>query len=318
MNKFILIVSEEYDPVTDEIYRWLLKLDANCTVKRLNYEDEIIAINIQMPQNDIFIQTKTEQFFLNDIHKIWYRRGVINFLLNKKFDNYNRYVHNEYQKFHDGIWSIINNKSCSSYKDTKISKIEMLYVAKMCGLTIPETIYTCSKKELKEFFFRNNKNIITKAIENAAFYDEKQKETYGIPTRIVTEEDIEKSPDNFFVSLFQKNVDKLFEIRTFYYKEKLFSMAIISQQNSKTIVDYRNYDEDVPNRNLPFLLPKHIQSKIIKLMRKLCLDTGSLDLILTKENEYVFLEINPFGQFLPLDYLYGKEISKLIANDILN
>lgn len=139
-SKIILIISEESDPVTDEIYRWLPRIDKNCIVKRLNYEDEVITINVQMPQNDIFIKTRTERFFLNKVYKIWYRRGVINFLYNKNFESYNRYIHNEYQKFHDGLWSLLKAKSCSSFKDTKISKIEMLYMAKMCGLSIPKTL----------------------------------------------------------------------------------------------------------------------------------------------------------------------------------
>lgn len=49
-SKIILIISEESDPVTDEIFKWLLKLDNSCIVKRVNYEDEIINLGNGIPK----------------------------------------------------------------------------------------------------------------------------------------------------------------------------------------------------------------------------------------------------------------------------
>lgn len=318
MNKVILIFSEENDPVTDDVFRWLHKLDNKCLVKRLNYEDDIFGLNIRLPNNEITIKTKDGVLDLNKIHKIWYRRGLINYLNNKEILNYKYYLKHEFNKLHDGIWSILEKKSCSSFRNTHLSKLEMLSKANSLGIMIPKTIYTDSKKELSNFFYENGGAIISKAIENAGFYDEEKKQVFGESTKSVLEKDIINCPNKFFVSAFQETIIKKYEIRTMYYKEHFFSMAIISQNNSKTKVDYRNYDDDNPNRNLPYQLPVLLEKKIIKLMKSLRLETGSLDLILTSKNEYVFLEVNPFGQYLPVDYLFRGEISKLIANDILN
>ncbi|PCI92537.1 MAG: hypothetical protein COB15_17485 [Flavobacteriales bacterium] len=318
MGKILLIVSERNDPVTDEIYKWLLRLDEGCIIKRLNYEDEILHLNINLQKKEVSIRTREEHILISKVHKIWYRRGFLNYLKNKDTSPYRNYISDEYSKLHDGLWALWEEKSISSFLNNRVNKLEMLFKAEKFGIKIPNTIYTDSKKELECFFEDNKKGIITKAIENAGFYNEKEKQTFGEGTKIVEKSDIENSPEYFCISKFQEKVEKLFEIRTMYYKQHFFSMAIISQQNSKTQVDFRNYDEENPNRNIPYQLPENIELKIIKLMKSLDLVTGSIDLILTTDNEYVFLEVNPFGQYLPVDYLLGDEISKLIAIDILN
>ena len=55
-------------------------------------------------------------------------------------------------------------------------------------------------------------------------------------------------------------------------------------------------------------------------MYKLELNSGSIDLILDKKNRFVFLEINPIGQFgmtsFPCNYSIEKEIAKYLCNEI--
>lgn len=98
-------------------------------------------------------------------------------------------------------------------------------------------------------------------------------------------------------------------------------MAIFSQLDDKTKLDFRNYNEENPNRNVPFKLPHEVENKLRNLFEQLDLNTGSIDLILTPKNDFVFLEINPVGQFgmtsYPCNYYLEKKIAKyLIKNDI--
>ena len=52
-------------------------------------------------------------------------------------------------------------------------------------------------------------------------------------------------------------------------------------------------------------------------MRKLKLDSGSIDIIVTNKGEYVFLEVNPVGHFTqvssPCNYYLEKEIAEIIS-----
>ena len=80
-------------------------------------------------------------------------------------------------------------------------------------------------------------------------------------------------------------------------------MAIFSQSDEKTKTDYRNYNRVKPNRNVPYKLPQDVEDKICLFMDASGLDTGSIDIIKSTDGRYVFLEVNPCGQF---DWLSGN------------
>jgi glutathione synthase/RimK-type ligase-like ATP-grasp enzyme len=121
-------------------------------------------------------------------------------------------------------------------------------------------------------------------------------------------------------SLFQKYIKKKYEIRSFFLGGNFFSMAVMSQSDQKTMIDFRNYNYEKPNRYVPYKLPKVLEKKLQSLMYELNLKTGSIDLIFTEEGKYIFLEVNPIGQFgmtsYPCNYYLESEIAKyLIKND---
>ena len=70
-------------------------------------------------------------------------------------------------------------------------------------------------------------------------------------------------------------------------------------------------------QNFPFKLPDDIEEKLDKLYKKLDLNTGSADFIVDKEGNYVFLEINPVGQFqmtsLPCNYNLEQKIANYLV-----
>ena len=97
-------------------------------------------------------------------------------------------------------------------------------------------------------------------------------------------------------------------------RTQFFPMAIFSQKDKKTQLDYRNYNQEKPNRNIPYILPNKIQDKLQLLMDKLGLDSGSIDMIVTPEGEYVFLEVNPTGQFGWVSVNCNYYLEEKIAN----
>ena len=95
-------------------------------------------------------------------------------------------------------------------------------------------------------------------------------------------------------------------------------MAIFSQNDAQTQIDFRNYNLNKPNRYVPYKLPKLIETKLLKLMNVHKLNNGSIDLILNSKGEYVYLEVNPVGQFSFLSNSCNYHIEKLIATKLLN
>src|SRR5699024_11613139 len=112
-------------------------------------------------------------------------------------------------------------------------------------------------------------------------------------------------------------IEKQFEVRVFYLKGECFSKAIFSQNDQQTAEDYRNYNIEKPNRIIPFQLPVKIIKKTKKLMDEVGLDTGSLYFIVTKNNQYIFLEINPIGQFADFYYQCNCPLEKQVVKELL-
>lgn len=94
--------------------------------------------------------------------------------------------------------------------------------------------------------------------------------------------------------------------------DKVFPCAISSQNSQQTIEDWRRYD--LPNTpHKPYALPMDLEQKCIALVKTLGLIFGCIDMIITPNNEYVFLEINPNGQWLWIEQLTGLPIAKALA-----
>ena len=215
--------------------------------------------------------------------------------------------------------TILNSrKHLGAYQFASANKIESLIKAQSLGINIPHTLVCKNKDELSDF---KEEAIITKGIQESAAFsyinnkDDNNKELYGICnyTTEINASNIDNIPDEFQYSKFQEKLNKALELRIFFLVDKFYTMAIFSQNNPKTSVDFRHYDDLFPNRTVPFNLPNDISNKLLKLMGKLNLDTGSIDMIITKEGKYVFLEVNPVGQFgmvsYPCNYYLEKKNS---------
>lgn len=95
-------------------------------------------------------------------------------------------------------------------------------------------------------------------------------------------------------------------------------MAIFSQSDFQTEVDFRNYNYDYPNRTVPFKLPDALESKLNKLADFFGLTTGSFDIIKTTDNQYIFLEVNSDGQFGMVSYPCNYYLEKKVATELIN
>lgn len=194
------------------------------------------------------------------------------------------------------------------------NKLHVLTVAKEIGLSIPETLLTSDKTNLLEFSTQV-KGIVTKAISETAIL-QNQKGSIFFYTHFLSKHDLENLPDVFPLSLFQEAIPKLFEVRSFFLDGKCYSMAIFSQNDQQTQTDFRNYNQDTPNRTVPYQLPVDVSQKLVKLMEALGLKTGSIDLLVTPEDEHVFLEVNPVGQFgmtsKPCNFYLEKKVAEYL------
>lgn len=296
-----------------EVKKWL-KID-NQSIKDIDKLFKFLSIIIEQnkielkPKNcDGFIFNGSKAFILSLLSDIIDNQIKTSLILESEiFLDALLYLQKE-RKFFGNITNL-----------TRENKIIDLIIASKCGLSIPETLVTQNKKELEVFFSIHAGEIITKSLGGAIRFETENEILWGKGTTLVTKADIDETSDYFLPSLFQENIEKEYEIRSFLFKKKFFSMAIFSQKDNKTSLDFRNYNRENPNRMVPFKLPDKIEKILLKFAEMTDIDTGSFDFIVTKkEKELIFLEVNPYGQFGWLsrncNYYLEKQIAEYFEN----
>jgi glutathione synthase/RimK-type ligase-like ATP-grasp enzyme len=121
----------------------------------------------------------------------------------------------------------------------------------------------------------------------------------------------------FSPMIFQEYVEKDCEFRVIIVGEQIFCGKIPSQQSEDGQADWRK-DANLIDEIEVYELPASVKLKLLHLMDYFRLNYGAIDLIKTPEGKYVFLEINPVGEFSWLDKALGHKISEAIANVLLN
>lgn len=96
--------------------------------------------------------------------------------------------------------------------------------------------------------------------------------------------------------------------------KKVFAAAIDSQQLAKARYDWRVEGIALCDKWFIYQLPIEIEKKLLALIDYFSKNYGAIDLILTPEDDYVFLEINPVGEFLWLERYPGFPLSEAIAD----
>lgn len=325
----LLLSNDQFQSTLDETILWIRRLGGdylrlNDLISDYNYDE----LNIDFENDSIIIGGKRYTF--EEFNVIWhYRFGTkegiplelavspklagneetILWHLNKTNDTLSQYLFTKLSK----------KKWYNFPRDSTVNKLIVLDLAKKRGIRIPKTIISSDKKTLHQFVKSCSNGAITKPVWEV-FSFSKDNLLHTSYTSLVNPDDSFFEGTSCTPTLFQENISKKFEIRSFFIDRKMFSMAIFSQQNDQTKTDFRVYDRKVPNRTVPINLPFELEVKLLDLMNDLRLNTGSIDLIYTTEHDYVFLEVNPVGQFgmtsKPCNYYLEKMIAEtLIRND---
>jgi glutathione synthase/RimK-type ligase-like ATP-grasp enzyme len=191
-------------------------------------------------------------------------------------------------------------------------KVAQLKLAGQLGFELPPTLISNSPADFLEFYRAHNGEIISK-LAGLSFFD-----TFGTRlgryTELVSPRDVAYAPGvRFCPMIFQAYVAKRLELRITVVGDQVFAAEIHSQQTNRTRHDWRRYDlEETPH--LPHSLPEAISRLCVRLVRRMGLSYGAIDMILTPDGRYVFLEINPNGQYYWIEQMTGLPISDAVCD----
>lgn len=322
----VVIVSIENDFVTNEVIKNLILL--NVDYIRLGESQFVHGLELVVSDSEIdfLLNVGGRVIKYSDISAFWFRKHGIEIMTNMKLKFSDDELFLDLSELKDDIFKA-EIKSIREFlfflleKKTHIGKFQIgdanklisFSIARECGLNIPNSLVSTNKHSLEKRI--QNRKVILKPVEDAFGYMGSNTWISSI-NQLGRVEYLALKEELIFPSMVQDYIEKKIELRIFYFKERFFSMAIFSQNDKKTRVDFRNYNDEKPNRMVPFKLPIEIERKLDCFMKKIGLFSGSIDLILTEDNEYVFLEVNPVGQYGMVGRWCNVDLDRLIAESL--
>lgn len=204
-------------------------------------------------------------------------------------------------------------------KNTKVNKLTILFKAMKSGLNVPDFLVTNKKQELLSFQ-RKHQSIITKAIGNfPRNFTDNNFIVNPIYTKVIDNSLLKRLPDNFQLSMFQNQIVKKKEFRVLYFNEVCYPVELLTQESEISKVDSRKTDTNEDKFRIgKAILPSDITLRITKLMKSINLNIGCIDLLLSENGKYYFLEVNPVGQISGYSYRGNLDFEKKIVEYMIS
>jgi glutathione synthase/RimK-type ligase-like ATP-grasp enzyme len=187
------------------------------------------------------------------------------------------------------------------------SKLYQLRIAREAGFDTPKTYVGNSAKAVRDFVTACNHGAVAKSL--TWFFDSANRFSF---TNVITPDALRSNAAIACCPMiFQEYIPKRFELRVTCVGDKIFAAKIFSQNNAKTVVDWRrdqfNLDYKVTT------LTTELKRKVTRILKGLGLHFGAFDFIITPKGECVFLEVNSSGNWLWLENLLSLPISRAVA-----
>ncbi len=300
----ILIVTNREDYTADFLILELQRRGAHYC--RLNTEDfphrATMTWRASVATTNGTLDLPSGPLTLSDVRSIWYRRPVPPVPSREVTDPVSfAFAVAETEAALDGL---LRTTNCFWVSDPdRIRRAEckpfQLALAAKLGFAIPETIITNDPSAAQEFIRRQEAAVYKPLRQGRVIVEDELQLIY---TNVVRNETAHWESVAYAPCLFQGYVKKSLEVRATVIGHRVLAVAIHSQESERTLDDWRRQSADLL-RHEPHDLPANVNDLCLKLVEALGLAFGAIDLIRTPAGEYVFLEINPNGQWAWLQQL---------------
>ncbi|WP_037177786.1 MvdC/MvdD family ATP grasp protein [Rhodococcus sp. UNC363MFTsu5.1] len=229
------------------------------------------------------------------------------------------YVEQECESFASGLWDDLDGLAVPGTRSAiRLAgrKPGQLGLAGRLGFELPPTIITTDPDEFLDFWDENEGRVITKPLQRPWLV--RGDESHARMAELATTVDVASAEAMRLCPLIvQGYVPKRVELRVTVVGTTVFAAEIHSQESNHTRLDWRCYDPSA-TRYAVHDLPADVARRCVLLVGELGLRYGAIDLIVTPDGRYVFLEINPSGQWLWIEDATGLPISAELAALLLS
>lgn len=183
-----------------------------------------------------------------------------------------------------------------------------LRTAEQCGLRVPRTLLTNDPTAARAFVTEMGR-AVCKPLGGTGITDPDG--FRQVFTRVVTPQQCEDPNIARTMHLFQQWVPKAYEVRLTVVDDQFFA-ARIDSGSVRSSVDWRA--DDPALSYTPVDMPDRVRSGVRRLLDTLGLRFGALDLVVSPDGDWWFLEVNPNGQWGWIEDETGLPIAAAMAD----
>src|SRR3984885_11982940 len=197
------------------------------------------------------------------------------------------------------------------------NKILQLQLASQLGLKVPASLFTNDKMVLADFA-SNYRELVIKPLKIPLVKASNETGDITLIARPVSSDRIRnlvKTKDSIAIFC-QEKVSKVADIRLNVLPMQSFACRINAPGLGADEVDWRPTTMEHKHEIIP--VPTDIEAASRELLRRLNLRWGAFDFGLTGDDEWIFFECNPNGQWLWIELKTGLPLSKFFAEELLN
>lgn len=283
---------------------------------RLNTEDLPLGVfrNLAGSEGSWFFELPDASLDLTRVTAAYFRRPGMPEPSSPMSDAERSYSALEWHAALQSLYWSIGDRWLNSPHSISVAenKIHQLTVAHGLGFSIPETLFTNDPHAAAEFVSKGP--TIGKPLRNALVKDQ-HADRVVFTSRVSIDEQTDPVSIRVCPLILQREIRKRFDIRATVVGDQVFSVAIDSQCDPATEVDWRRTSSPDLAHTV-YQLPDEVATQCIALTRHLGLRFGAIDLILDRNNRLWFLEINPNGQWAWIETRTGLPIAGAIVNEM--
>jgi hypothetical protein len=247
------------------------------------------------------VTDRDADFDVHGIDAVWYRRrGRPELPEDVAHPDDRLFALREWDQALDGMIMSLDVKVVNpvAAQRAAVKPLQLTFAA-ACGLRVPDTLVTSDAVAAESFIAGHAGHVVHKAMSPARHQ--------FLPTRRWHESD-RSVLGNLMLApvMFQEEITGHSDVRATVVGDRILAARV---ECNPALLDSRLSRSAYE----PWRLPDDVSAQLLATMRELDLPFGTVDCRITHENEYVFFEVNPQGQFLYVEISTGLPITDTLA-----
>lgn len=322
----ILVVTSKDDLTSDYLIQRIV--ERGLSVFRFNTEDLLTAFDIRISMTlggadfTLWDKTRNARLCSSDITGAYFRKPKHPTADWELPEDERAFCERELSETLRSLWRLVPRERWLNSPENLFlasNKVKQLEIARQVGFRIPSTLISSRSSDLLEFANRNRDDLIAKSVKNGVLVDGSN--VNFILTTIVASTDYAAiaACETMVPTTIQPRLHKKCDLRITVVGNSVFSVAIHSQEHASTAVDWRSWGTvtEVDLVQTAFPLPKVVADNCIEINRRFGLNFSCIDMVLTSEGDFYFLEINANGQWAWIEEITHLPIRDAIIDCLL-